>query len=355
MDGSGALVGGDVVGRDAEDVAVEEGVPEGGAFERAAGEAGDDVTCEAAPDCLPLIRLQFAMIDESRPRRRCRYAVGRLDCDVFEMRVEGDGLRCGEGPRRRGPDDGVDLLACEGGVDRLRVACELVADVDAGAGVLLVLDFGFGERGSVVDAPVDGAQAFVDEVLFEEVVEGLDDAGLVAVRHGEVGRVPAAEDADALELGALEVDVFLRVFAAGAADGDGVHLEFFAAELLVDFDFDGETVAVPAGDVGGVEAVHGLGLDDEVLDALVEGVAEVDGSVGVGRAVVEDVFWGSGAGGADLGIQVLFLPRGEALGLIVRQIGLHGEGGLGQVQGGLQQLRCCVRGVLFPASGRGSV
>ncbi len=103
-----------------------------------------------------------------------------------------------------------------------------------------------------MDAPVDGAEAFVDEVLFEEVVEGLDDGGLVAVGHGEVGGVPAAEDADALELGALEVDVFLCVLTTCAADGERVHLEFFAAELFVNFDLDGEAVAVPAGDVGGV-------------------------------------------------------------------------------------------------------
>ena len=69
-------------------------------------------------------------------------------------------------------------------------------------------------------------------------------------------------------------------------------------------------MAVPAGDVGGVEAGHGLGLDDEVLEGLVEGVAEVDGSVGVGGAVVEDVaLGGAGAGGADLGVEVLLAPR----------------------------------------------
>src|SRR6185437_587797 len=99
---------------------------------------------------------------------------------------------------------------------------------------------------------------------------------------GEVGCCPATEDADALELAALKVYIFLRVVAAGLADGDGVHLQLFAAELLVYFNFDGEAVAVPSGDVGGIEAGHGLGFDDEVLDALVEGVAEVDGSVGVG-------------------------------------------------------------------------
>ena len=204
--------------------------------------------------------------------------------------------------------------------------------------MLLVLDFGFGEGGLVVNAPVDGAEAFVDEVLLEEVVEGFDDGGFVAEGHREIGVVPAAEDADALELGALEVDVLLCVLAAGAADRDGVHLELFAAELLIDFDLDGEAVAVPAGDVGGVEAGHGFGLDDEVFDAFVQGVAEVNGSVGVGRAVVEDVFRGSGAGGADLVVQVLLLPRGEALGLVVRQVGLHREGRLGQVERGFQRL-----------------
>ena len=217
--------------------------------------------------------------------------------DVFELGIEGDGEGCGEGPGGGGPDDGVDGLCLpRRGSICARVAGELVADVDAGRGVLLVLDLGFGEGGLVVDAPVDGPEAFVDEALLEEVEEGLGDAGLVVGVHGGVGVVPAAEDADAHELGALEVEVFLRVLAAGAADGDGVHLELFAAELLVDFDLDGEAVAVPAGDVGGVEAGHGLGLDDEVLEALVEGVAEVDGAVGVGRAVVEDVAWGSRRG-----------------------------------------------------------
>ena len=205
--------------------------------------------------------------------------------------------------------------------------------------MLLVLDLGFGEGGAVVDAPVDGLEALVDEALLEEVVEGLERCGPRSrERHGQVGLVPAAEDADALELGALQVDVLLGVGAAGVADGEGVHLQLFAAELLVDLDLDGQAVAVPAGDVGGVEAGHGLRLDDEVLDALVEGVAEVDGAVGVGRAVVEDVFGRAGAGGANLGVEVLLLPRGEAEGLVDGQVGLHGEGGLGQVQGRLQRL-----------------
>ena len=113
VDGSGALVGGDVAGGDAEDAAVEEWVLEDCAFECAAGEAGDD-----AP--LWLVR-----------RRLCRSSVavgddGReqgfgddigcfrgLERDIFEVWIEGDGLRCGKGPGRRCPDDGVDLALPE--------------------------------------------------------------------------------------------------------------------------------------------------------------------------------------------------------------------------------------------------
>ncbi len=196
-----------------------------------------------------------------------------------------------------------------------------------------VLDLGLGEGGAVVGAPVDGLEALVDEAALVEAVEGLEHLGLVAEAHGFVGLVPAAEDAEALELAALEVDEAGGVLAAGLADGDGVHLELFAAEFLVDLDLDGEAVAVPAGDVGRVEAGHGLGLDDEVLDALVERVAEVDGAVGVGRAVVQDVLGSALAGGADLRIKVHGVPCLQARGLVGRQVGFHGKAGFGQIQG----------------------
>ena len=256
-----------------------------------------------------------------------------LERDVVEVGMEGDGEGRGEGPGGGGPDDGGDFFAGERGVDRRGVAGELVADVDAGAGVLLVLDFGVGEGGAVVDAPVDRLEASVDEALLEEVVEGFDDARLVRAGHGGVGIVPAAEDAEADELRALQVDVLLGVLAAVAAELGSGEIEFFAAELLVDFDFDGEAVAVAAGDVGGVEAGHGFGFDDEVFEAFVEGVAEVDGSVGVGRAVVEDLARCALAGLADLVVKMGSFPGFEASRLILRQIGLHGEAGLGQGEG----------------------
>ena len=137
--------------------------------------------------------------------------------------------------------------------------------------------------------------------------------GLVPVGHGGVRVLPAAKDAEALKLAALQVDVFLRVFAAGSTDRDGVHFQLFAAQLLVYLDFDGQAVAVESRDVGRVETRHGLGLDDEVLKALVERMAQMDGPVGVGRPIVQDVLRGALARLADLLVEARFLPRLRAV------------------------------------------
>ena len=52
-------------------------------------------------------------------------------------------------------------------------------------------------------------------------------------------------------------------------------------------------MAVPAGDVVDIVAQQEAAADHEILQRLVEGVADVDVAVGVGRAVVEDVEGGT--------------------------------------------------------------
>ena len=141
-----------------------------------------------------------------------------FDGDVLEFGVEGDGDVGRDGPRRGGPDEAVDVAAGERGMDRAGVAGELEAHPDGGTGVVLVLDLGLGQSGAAVEAPVDGLQALVDRTLAEEVDESAGDDGFVLRTHGEVGLIPAAEDAEALEGAALQVDVFLGVFAALGAD-----------------------------------------------------------------------------------------------------------------------------------------
>ena len=169
-------------------------------------------------------------------------------------------------------------------MDHRRVGDESEAHPDGRAGVVVILDFGFGQRGAVFDAPVDRLEALIDIAAVQELDERAGDHGLVVRAHREIGIFPLAEHAQALEILALQVDEFLGVLAAGAADFDGRHLRFLGAEVVIDLDLDGQAVAVPARDVGRIEARHGLRFDDEVLQDLIESRAEVDPAVGIGRA-----------------------------------------------------------------------
>ena len=100
-------------------------------------------------------------------------------------------------------------------------------------------------------------------------------------------------------------------------------------EIWFDGALDGQTVVIPAGNVGGVVAGHGLGTDDEILQGLVQCVAHVDIAVGEGRAIVQN------EGGQILillqqcVVQILLFPALQHAGLTGRQAGLHGEAGLG--------------------------
>ena len=134
--------------------------------------------------------------------------------DVFCVGMKGHGHRRGKRPGSGGPDDGENFLAGERGIEPRRIVGQRVLHPDGRAGVVFVFDFGFGQGGLVVHAPVDRAQALVDEVFLQEVVERRQHHRLVLRSHGGVGIVPASEDADALELLALQVEKLLRVLAA---------------------------------------------------------------------------------------------------------------------------------------------
>ena len=84
--------------------------------------------------------------------------------------------------------------------------------------MIRVFDLGFGERGAIFDAPVDRLEAFVDVAAIQKIDERAGDDRLILRAHGEIGIVPAAEHAEALEIRALDIDVLFRVLAAGAAD-----------------------------------------------------------------------------------------------------------------------------------------
>ncbi len=245
--------------------------------------------------------------------------------------MEGDAHVGRDGPGRGGPDEAVDAAAGQRRVDGVGLRSQLEAHPDGRAGMVLVLHLGFRQRGAVGEAPVHGLEPFVDVAPVDEFDEGARDGGFVVGRERQVGLIPAAEDPQAAELRALNADPLHGVLAALFADLRDRHLGFFGAEFLIHLVLDGQTVAIPSGHVGRVEAGHAFRLDDEVLEHLVERRAGVDAVVGEGRAVVQDELGAAGAGLADAFVELGFFPTSQDFRLGLRQVRLHRKIGVRQV------------------------
>ena len=205
--------------------------------------------------------------------------------------------------------------------------------IHGGAGIVLILDLSLSQSGLVMVAPVHGLQALVDVALLVHLAKDLDLLGLKAGIHGLVGVLPVGHHAQALEALHLDADILLGIGVAGGTEVG--HAHGLAVELLLldDGALDGHTVVIPAGDIRGVPATHGVGPDDEVLQGLVQGVAHVEAAVGERRAVVKGE-----AGLAlvllqQLVVEVHVLPALEHLRLPLGQTRPHGEVGLGQIDG----------------------
>src|SRR5689334_2188691 len=98
-------------------------------------------------------------------------------------------------------------------------------------------------------APVHGLLALVDHVLVDELSERAHDRRLVFEFERLVRVVPRADDAEPLEVFALNVDVLLSVRTAGAAEIRGAHLLLLRPELAIDLELDRQSMAVPSRNV----------------------------------------------------------------------------------------------------------
>ncbi len=199
--------------------------------------------------------------------------------------------------------------------------------------MVFVFDFGFGERGVVVDAPVHRLEAAIDVALLVEIEKRAGDGSFVPKIHREIWLVPLAKDAEAAEFDFVVLDESRGELTAHLAKFGGGNFGGFAAEFLFDFGLNRQPVAIPARDVRGAEAGHGLGLHDHVFHDFVQARAEVDFAGGVRRPVMQDEKRRAGARFEDAFIQARRLPSSELFRLALRQFRLHGEIGFGKIQG----------------------
>ncbi len=330
MHDAGAVVGGGVVGQVDRRQAVVAGIhlrermAEADLVQRLARRGGQHRAREA-------VALQ-ALLDQRRGEQQ-QAALG-VDEAVFQLRVEVERLVGGDRPGRRRPDHDEGVLRERGQAERRRQLGRLgalEADVDGEALLVLVLDLEFGQGRAAVEAPVHGLQAAVDEAALDHALERAQLAGLVGEVHRAVRMLPVAEHAQALEVDHLLADLRGGV---GAALGLHVVAAQLAAELLLDRVLDRQAVAVPARRVLGVEAHQLPGLDDHVLQHLVDGVAHVDLAVGVWRAVVQHEQRLADAGVAQALVQAFLLPLLHPARLAPGQVAAHRERGVGEIERG---------------------
>ena len=206
--------------------------------------------------------------------------------------------------------------------------------------IVVVLDLGLGERGFLDDRPHDRLRAAIKLTRLRKLDDLARDLRLGRECHRRVGMRPVPLHAEPLELLALHVEPVLRERAALRPERlhrDGV-LEVrlglsLGHVLLLDLPLDREAVAVPARHVVRVVPEHLLRARDEILEDLVERVADVDVAIGVGRAIVEYEFGSSLGALAQLVVEAGFGPPLQHRGLHLREPGPHREWRFGQEQG----------------------
>ena len=162
-----------------------------------------------------------------------------------------------------------------------------VLDVPEVSGLILVFDLGVGKGGQTTGAPVDDAVAAVDKALVVKVYEYLADRLGAALVHSKSLSRPIAGRAKLLELacdsrlvGVLPAPNSLKeLLAAEIVTGKTL----VNAESLLNLDLCRDSRVVCAGDPKGVEALHSLVADENVLQGLVKRVTHVKLSRDVGR------------------------------------------------------------------------
>src|SRR5215469_11727475 len=96
---------------------------------------------------------------------KCASGLGaaRLHRNVLFLGMKRDCHGGRKRPRRRGPDDRGNFFPRKSGIELRGIVQQPILYPNRAAGVVRVFDFGFGQRGFVVHAPVHSPQALVNE------------------------------------------------------------------------------------------------------------------------------------------------------------------------------------------------
>ena len=212
-------------------------------------------------------------------------AIGRGQPHVADVGADGDGDVGEQGPRRRRPDEQVDVAVDDGEADEDRRIDHVAVDVGLAQLVR-------GQRRAAPGAVGRHPVALVEQPRLPHLPEQPPDRLDVVVVHRPVRVVRVDPDAGPLGQRHPVVDVpgdRLPAALVELGDAEGLDLVLgVQAELPLDLDLDGQAVAVPAALAGHPVALHGPEPGVEVLEDPGPDVVEAGAAVGGRRALVED-------------------------------------------------------------------
>ncbi len=251
---------------------------------------------------------------------------------VVEFRMEADRQVGRQGPGSRGPDNQGGILSRQGRHLAGDIILERKFYINGRRAVIGVLHLGLGQGGTAGRAPVHRLLALEEPAVCGEFRQLPGGDPLIEVVHGQVRVFPFTQDAEPFEFLALYIHELGGIIATKLPHFRLGDLVLFRAEVLLHLQFDGQAMAIPARHIGRLEAAHPLALQHDILQDLIEGMADMDMAVGIGRTIMENVFRLFPAHFGQLFIEAHLRPFPEDFHLFLGKICLHREAGFRQVQ-----------------------
>ncbi len=253
--------------------------------------------------------------------RENQNAITRIDEVVVKVRVESDAQVGRKRPWRGRPNREAHRLSK--GAKLFRTLIKGHDKINRGRLVLVILDFGFGQRSLQSRAPVHRFLTAIQDSAPEGSGQFADFFRLIGRVHGEIRLRPIGQNTQALKLPGLAIHPLLRLFATESA-----HVaigNFFAlrTQVLADVLLNRQSMTVPAGNERGRPSRHRAVLDGEVFQTLVEHVSDVNVAIGVGRTIRQGEHRSPAVFLLAALVNVLRVPLRNLLRFALRKISLH--------------------------------
>ena len=206
---------------------------------------------------------------------------------IGELRVDRNILVGRNGPRRGCPDDGKKL----GLIYALRSESFDIfrreLHINRRGLAVLILDFRFRQRRFTVGTPVNGFLSFIDVSFSCHFAKNFYFLGFQMRIKSNVTVIKIADNAHTDKISLLDFNPLFRVFQTFAAQFKNGHIRPILSRIFQYGIFNRKAVGIPARNIICHVPRHVLVADNNILQCLIQSVADVDLAVRIRRSVME--------------------------------------------------------------------